>query len=185
MPDGDFSYYTNAKHKFQSRWEDAITQDLTDDVEYRFPVLQGREHAGVAGISMGGYGAVKLALKHPDRYSFAGSISGALDITRRTGSLKRWGQTLRIWNIFGVSAAARRDEDVFNLLSSTKGAQSIVWFESCGKEDPLFSVNQWFARDLIANGANVRTVTTPGGHDWNSWNVALPKLFEMAEKTLH
>src|SRR6266496_3303117 len=51
IPYGEFSYYTNAKHKRNARWEDAITLDLVRDVDTRFPVLTGREHTGIAGIS--------------------------------------------------------------------------------------------------------------------------------------
>jgi len=75
LPDADFSYYTNAKHTRHARWEDAITEELVRDVKGRFPVLEGREHTGIAGISMGGYGAVKLALKHPEVYAFGGSMN--------------------------------------------------------------------------------------------------------------
>ena len=75
--------------------------------------MKGREHTGIAGISMGGYGAVKLALKHQELYGFAASMSRALDITRRPASLRRWGQTWRIWMIFGVQPRSRKDEDVF------------------------------------------------------------------------
>ena len=184
IPDADFSYYTNAKHKRHAHWEDTVTRELTRDVETRFPVLRGREHTGVAGISMGGYGAVKLALKHPELYSFAGSMSGALDITRRDASVRRWGQTLRIWNIFGVRLKARRDEDVFDLLESAKEVQSATWFESCGKDDPLLAVNERFAHQLHTRGANLQAITPPGGHDWKSWNTAMPDLFRIAEKTL-
>src|SRR4029077_1401425 len=115
IPEAECSYYTNAKHKRHARWEDAITLDLPGDVEGRFPVLKGREHTGIAGISMGGYGAVKLALKHPELYGFAGNMSGSLDITRRAASVPRWGQTWRIWMTFGVRPSTRRDEDVFDL----------------------------------------------------------------------
>jgi putative tributyrin esterase len=184
IPDADFSYYTNAKHTRHARWEDAITEELVRDVKGRFPVLEGREHAGIAGISMGGYGAVKLALKHPEVYAFGGSMSGALDITRRPASLRRWGQTWRIWNIFGVQWNARRDEDVFDLLATKKEMQRTTWFESCGKDDPLISVNERFTRELLKSGENVRTIITLGGHDWQSWNSALPELFTTAEKVL-
>jgi S-formylglutathione hydrolase FrmB len=92
MPEAGYSYYTNAKHKSHSKWEDAITVELPRDVKARLPLLTEREHTGIAGISMGGYAAVKLALKHPELYSFAGTMSGALDITRRPASLRRWGQ---------------------------------------------------------------------------------------------
>jgi len=53
IPDAEYSYYTNAKHGRHARWEDAITLDLPRDVDARFPVLKGREHTGIAGISMG------------------------------------------------------------------------------------------------------------------------------------
>jgi putative tributyrin esterase len=170
LPDADFSYYTNSKHKRHARWQDAMTEELPRDVKGRFSVLEDREHTGIAGISMGGYGAVKIALKHPELYAFAGSMSGALDITRRPASLRRWGQPWRIWNIFGAQWSARRDEDVFNLLETNRQMQRTTWFESCGKDDPLISINERFTRKLRKSGENVQLIVTPGGHDWQSWN---------------
>lgn len=183
MPDGELSYYTNAAHKRNARWEDAVAVDLPRDVDSRLPVLRDRAHTGIAGISMGGYGAVKLALKHPDRYAFAASLSGALDITRRPASLKRWQQTMRIWEIFGGSAAAKA-EDVFSLLSEDSHVRETQWFESCGKKDPLFAVNRRFVTRLRQRGASVNFVTTSGGHDWLDWNAALPQMFQAAQNTL-
>jgi putative tributyrin esterase len=184
IPDAEFSYYTNASYKRHARWENAVTQELPHDIETRFAVLRGREHTGVAGISMGGYGAVKLALKHPALYGFVGTMSGALDITRRPASMRRWGQTLRIWAIFGVRASSRRDEDVFDLLDRNAEVQSANWFESCGKDDPLLAINERFAHQLRGRGAKLDAITTPGGHDWQSWNAAMPDMFRIAEKTL-
>ena len=184
IPEAEYSYYTNAKHKRHSRWEDAITLDLPSDVEARFPVLKGREHTGIAGISMGGYGAIKLVLKHPDLYGFTGSMSGALDITRRPASVRRWGQTLRIWNIFGVRSSARQDEDVFTLLDHAQDLHHTRWFESCGQDDPLHGVNERFVRKARERGLDLDAITTPGGHDWQSWNAAMPDLFRAAAQSL-
>jgi S-formylglutathione hydrolase FrmB len=184
MPDADFSYYTNAKHKKHSRWEDAITLELPRDVQGRFPVLKGREHTGIAGISMGGYGAVKLALKHPELYGFAASMSGALDITRRDASLRRWGQTWRIWTIFGVRPSARYDEDVFDLLERVPNSQNVRWFESCGRNDPLHAINGRFARRMREHGVDLDAITTSGAHDWQSWNAAMPELFRTGRESL-
>jgi S-formylglutathione hydrolase FrmB len=183
IPDGKFSYYTNAKHKRHAQWEDAITSDLMNDVGTRFPVLTGRQHTGVAGFSMGGYGAAKLSLKHPDLYGFVGIMSGALDITRRPPSLRRWGQTWRIWTVFGLRPSARRDEDVFALLNGSKPPQT-AWFASCGKDDPLHGVGERFAHSLRQQGVEVRLVTTEGGHDWRSWNAAMPQMFKAAGAAL-
>lgn len=184
IPEADYSYYTNAKHRRYARWEDAIALDLPRDVEARFPALKGREHTGIAGISMGGYGAVKLTLKHPEQYGFAGSMSAALDITRRQASLRRWGQTWTIWTIFGVRESTRRDEDVFELLDHMRDPHSARWFESCGQGDPLHGVNERFVRQMRERGVNVEAITTPSGHDWQSWNAAMSGLFTTAGKTL-
>jgi len=184
MPEADFSYYTNAKHKRNSRWEDAIVLELPRDVRARFPVMTGREHTGIAGISMGGYGAVKLRLKHPELYSFAASMSGAMDITRRPASLRRWGQTWRIWSIFGLRPSVRQDEDIFELLDRTPKDDNAKWFVSCGQNDPLYTVNRRFVRQMRDRGMSLDLMDTPGSHDWQSWNAAIPDLFKAAGKSL-
>jgi putative tributyrin esterase len=182
MPDAGRYYYTNAKHLRHARWEDAIVSDLPRDVEARFPVLAGREHRGIAGISMGGYGAVKLALKHPEFYGFAANMSGPLDITSRPASLRRWGKALQVWTIFGVSPATRQDEDVFSLLerSPADELQNMKWFSSCGKSDPLYAVNARFIREMRQRGVKLDGIATPGFHDWQSWNTAMPLMFKAA-----
>jgi putative tributyrin esterase len=94
LPEADLSYYTNSKHERHAGWEDAIVLELPRDVEARFPVMKGqRAHGNCGDFSMGGYGAVKLTLKHPGRYGFTASMSGPMDITRRRASVRRWGQT--------------------------------------------------------------------------------------------
>jgi putative tributyrin esterase len=146
-------------------------------------VLKGREHRGISGISMGGYGAVKVALKHPD-YRFVGDMSGALDITRRPASLRRWEQTWRIWTLFGVRSSTRQDEDVFDLLDRAPDLPGTIWFESCGRDDLLRGVNERFVQKLREHGVDADAITTPGGHDWQSWNAAMPDLFKAASKSL-
>lgn len=184
IPDAKLSYYTNARNRRYAHWEDAIVFDLPRDVEARFPVLLGREHRGIAGISMGGYGAVKLALKHPELYGFSASMSGALDITRRRASLRRFWQSWRIWTIFGVRPEVRLNEDVFTLLDHSPDPQNTHWFFSCSKGDPLFAVNNRFLRQLGQRAKPV-SIITPGAHDWQSWNFALPAAFNSAALTLH
>src|ERR1700677_1518502 len=75
-------------------------------------------------------------------------MSGALDITRRKASVRRWGRTWRIWTIFGVRLNVRRDEDVFDLLEHGAEVRGTTWFESCGRNDPLYVANERFAHEL-------------------------------------
>jgi putative tributyrin esterase len=182
IPEADNSYYTNAQHLPHARWEDAITTDLPRDIATNFCIRQGREHVGISGISMGGYGAIKLALKHPDLYSFVGVMSGPLDITRRSPSLRRWSQTTRTWSIFGYFESTRRNEDVFDLLHRKPPRPDVRWFASSGKDDPLKPINLQFSTQLNEHGFSLNLTTTPGGHDWQSWNIAMPQLFKTAEQ---
>ncbi len=173
LPDADYSYYTNAQYGFHGRWEDAITTDLRADAEARFPILGGREHRGIAGVSMGGYGAAKLALKHPELYSWVGVLSGALDITARPMRLRRLDQFWRICKIFGLRRSTRMLEDVFVLLAHQANPTAQRWIITCGRKDPLFGVNRRFAGELKKRGAMVAWSSVEGGHDWGSWNSML------------
>jgi len=106
------------------------------------------------------------------------------DITRRRASVRRWGQTWRIWTIFGVRPSTRKDEDVFELLDRAPKNFGAQWFLSCGQNDPLHAVNQRFAQRMRERGMKLDLINTPGSHDWQSWNAAMPGMFKTAEKSL-
>jgi hypothetical protein len=72
MPEGESSYYINAAARPKDRFEDYIVNDLIADVESRFPAARDRANRSIVGVSMGGIGAVTLALKHHDLFVFAG-----------------------------------------------------------------------------------------------------------------
>jgi len=92
MPEGNASYYANSAERPRDRYEDYIVKDLISDLESRFPAAVGRENRAIIGISMGGFGAVNLSLKHPDLFVFAGALSPAIDVPSRPFSIKRIGQ---------------------------------------------------------------------------------------------
>lgn len=87
-PDGgQYGWYLDSPINKKNRYDTAISRDLIADVESRFPVRKDRDGRGIAGLSMGGHGAITLAAKHPDLYSSASSMSGILNIGARVG---RW-----------------------------------------------------------------------------------------------
>jgi putative tributyrin esterase len=75
MPEGHSSYYVNSATRPEDRYEDYIADDLIADVESKFPAGRHRSRRAIVGVSMGGFGAIKLALSHPDLFSFAAGIS--------------------------------------------------------------------------------------------------------------
>lgn len=179
MPEGNSSYYTNAVDRPQDRYEDYIVHDLIADVEQRLPAAPGREHRAIVGVSMGGFGAVVLALKHPDLFIFAGGLSSALDVPSRPFSIKRVGQYRQHSSIFGPwGSQTRRASDPFVLARSADPAQAPYLFLTCGDQEGLLPANRRFAAMLQAKHFRYEFKAVPGGHDWNQWNRNVPALIK-------
>ncbi|HEV7522071.1 MAG TPA: alpha/beta hydrolase family protein [Candidatus Angelobacter sp.] len=181
MPEGNSSYYTNSADHPQDRYEDYIVHDLIADVQQRFPVAADRSHRGIAGPSMGGFGAIVLALKHPDLFIFAGGLSSALDVPSRPFSIKRIGQYRQHSSIFGPwGSQSRRASDPFVLIRSAAPAQAAYLFLTCGDQEGLLATNRRFATMLQARHFRYEFKTVPGSHDWNQWNRDVPDLMNSA-----
>jgi S-formylglutathione hydrolase FrmB len=183
MPDGADSYYTNAVLRPKDRYEDFIVRDLLADVEQHYRVLPKPAARGIAGISMGGFGAVKIALRHPDQYSFAAGLSAPLDAPRWPFSLKRLGQSFRILRIFGPSGtSSRRANDVFELVKQQRPEPYLVL--ACGTGESLLTVNRAFDALLVKRNIPHEYHESAGGHSWDHWQREMPELLNAAEKYL-
>jgi putative tributyrin esterase len=177
MPEGNSSYYVNAAERRQDRYEDYITGDLITDVERRFPAAPGRANRAIAGISMGGFGAVVLSLKHADLYAFAGGISSALDVPSRPFSIKRMGQYRGHAQIFGPwGSETRRANNPYFLAESVNPANVSYLYLTCGEQEGLLPANRRFADLLHKRAFQYEFHPGPGGHDWNQWNGRLSGL---------
>ena len=147
MPEGGSSYYTNAVDPPRDRYEDHITRDLIANVETRFPAASGRANRAIMGVSMGGFGAVTLALRHPDRFGFVGGISSAIDVPRRAFTIKRFQQSRHYNSIFGPSGSqTRRDSDPFVLIRTANPEAAPYFLLTCGEQEGLMPANREFAR---------------------------------------
>ena len=178
MPDGDESWYTNSAERGRDRYEDYVTQDLVTDAESRFPAARGRTNRAIMGISMGGFGAVKLALRHPDLYAFAGGLSSALDAPGRPFSIARIGQYRHYRSIFGpVDSASRRENDPFVLARSVDPAKMPYFFLTCGDKEGLLATNREFSKILEQRRFGYEFHVVAGGHDWKQWNSRLDAVF--------
>jgi putative tributyrin esterase len=178
MPQGDYSYYTNAAARPQDRYEDYIVNDLSADVEARFPARHDREGRAIAGVSMGGFGAVDLALRHPDRYVFAAALSPAIDAPRRRFTWKRLSQSRSFLEIFGPEGSdSRRRNDPFLLARQADPKSSPYFYLTCGRLEGLLAPNQEFSAALDKRSIAHEFHSVPGGHEWNRWAEQLPAVF--------
>jgi S-formylglutathione hydrolase FrmB len=185
MPQGDYSYYTNSIARPQDRYEDYIVEDLPADVESRFPARTDRLGRAIAGVSMGGFGAVKVAVDHPDRYVFAGGLSAAIDVARRPFSWKRLNQSRSFEEMFGPQGSdARRANDPFRIAARADPKTMPYLYLTCGRLEGLMAPNREFAALLERHNIACEFHDVPGGHDWNQWEKQLPGLFESLRRHL-
>ncbi len=179
MPEGESSYFANAADRPRDRFEDYITRDLIADVEGKFPAATGRTNRAIAGVSMGGFGAVNLAFRHPDLFLFAAGLSAAIDVPSRPFSIKRIEQWRRHRAIFGPwNGQVQRENDPFVLVRSADPGKTPYFFLGCGEQEGLLSVNRAFVSQLQQRHLQYEFHTLPGGHDWNQWKNQLPALFQ-------
>jgi S-formylglutathione hydrolase FrmB len=180
MPEGESSYWMNSATVAKDRYEDFITRDLIADAERELP--QGHVDRAIAGNSMGGFGAIVLAMKHPGLYRFAGAMSPPVDYPERGFSVRRWGQSMAIRSIFGADGSAARKADDPFVLARMADAKSMpyLWI-SAGDTEPLLPVVREFDTALTRSGIAHEFYVERGGHDWREWGGALPGLVKAME----
>ena len=174
MPCAGRSFYRNCNP--QMRYWDFLSEELPDLVKKFFNVSDRREDTYVAGLSMGGYGALKLAFNHPERFAAAASFSGSL--------CNYWLEKcnpVEYHYIFGNREDLAGTED--DLAGKAKalaesGKERPRIFMSCGTEDSLYGETLEY-RDLLQNlGYDLTYQERPGSHNWGFWDQEIQTALE-------
>ncbi len=172
MPNAHLSYYTDMKHG-GAYWT-FLSQELPSIVKSFFPISDRREDTFAAGLSMGGYGAFKLALALPERFAAAASLSGALDLARfYDGPNRVTFHNRQIINVFGEKEKIKgSDNDLFRLAEKLikKKAPRPKLFQCCGTEDFLYQDNLAFRDFIRKKGVDLTYEEGPGTHEWGYWD---------------
>jgi len=166
MPAVNRSFYTDMAHG--AKYWTFVSEELPALARSWFPLSDRREDNFAAGLSMGGYGALKLGLAHPDRFAAVASLSGAVDVDR----LVREGFAADIPNIVGDrKAVAGTDMDLFALAERVAGkADAPLLFQCCGTEDFLYEDNLRFRDRCRSLGLPLTYEDEPGTHEWGYWD---------------
>ncbi|MFW6133175.1 MAG: alpha/beta hydrolase, partial [Planctomycetota bacterium] len=164
MPDGHRRFYVNDPRPGGFACEDHIVRDVVGFVDRAFPTIRGRRGRGVAGLSMGGYGALMLALRHPEAFSAAVSHSGALRFAHEGRAINE--------DIRPLDEACRgADYDLWRLARRhTRRRRKVALRLDCGTEDGTLAMNRRFHVRLEELGIDHEYVENPGGHDWAYWD---------------
>jgi S-formylglutathione hydrolase FrmB len=169
MPNGERSFYTDAENNSKAAFETYIMRDLIGFVDSTFQTIPTRDGRVIGGLSMGGYGAVKLALKHPNMFCAAVSHSGALaranNFTEDDDS--DWAREVRA--IFGNNSRGS-DNDLFALAEKIDRSKLPALRIDCGVDDFLIEHNRSFHTHLSALNIAHEYEEFPGAHTWAYWD---------------
>lgn len=186
MPDGENSYYTDMK--YGKKFYTYIADELVDYTRRVFKISRSRSKTFICGLSMGGYGAVRTALKKPEQYAAAASLSGVLDIAERVKSCSWTNEAAAIWGDDFRTGLAGTDADLFRLIKNfPENVPKPRIYAACGRQDFLYDDNISF-RDFMnttgkEKGFDFRFEEGDGVHNWEFWNKwVVPAIDFMLEK---
>lgn len=176
LPDAGDSWYANSVSRPAERFEAYIGDDVVAYVDRHFRTLAFREARYIAGLSMGGYGALKLALTRPQKFALAASFSGAFGATADT--IYR-----SVSEVFGpVGSEARQAGDVLRLIAAVSPASAPAFYLDCGTGDRLLAHNRAVAAALRERGLSYEYHEVAGAHAWEYWNRRLPVVLELVRE---
>ena len=174
MPQVHRSFYADEKHGGQY-WT-FLTRELPELCGRIFHLSTERRDVFVAGLSMGGYGALKWALSEPMRFSAAASFSGALGLAGRPAG-RYSGLDDRLWDtIFDGADVSGSPDDLLWLLGRLAPGQVPPLWVSCGTEDPMLSESLDFIAAAERMGIDLVTDLGPGEHTWDYWDEQISRV---------
>ncbi|WP_424766847.1 alpha/beta hydrolase [Paenibacillus sp. sgz302251] len=170
MPNVHQSFYTDME--YGNKYWTFLTEELPSIARSFFPLSDAREDNFVAGLSMGGYGAFKWALRHPDRISAAGSLSGAVDMAKHIKDPAYPHMVPYFRLIYGEKDIEGTDDDLLHVVKqlAATDAPMPALYQCCGTDDFLYEDNLAF-RDACADADYPLTYEEgPGTHEWGYWD---------------
>lgn len=191
-PEGNDSWYIDSATVPGDKYESYFLQELIPDVDARYRTIKDRRARGVAGLSMGGYGALKYGLKYRDQFAFAGSLSGALDPANRSDERPGFAWDIlrpSLISAFGApNSRARQVNDLHqiarNLTAADISSLPYLYFD-CGLEDGFLATNRELADILVSKKIVHQYRQLPGGHNWEYWDRQVREVLRLYADLTH
>ncbi|MGI6470083.1 MAG: alpha/beta hydrolase [Paludibacteraceae bacterium] len=163
-PNGESSWYINSPVKKESQFETFVAQELTHYIDSCYMTLPRADKRAITGLSMGGHGALYIAMRNPNIFGAAGSMSGGVDFRPFT---EKW-ELKTILGDYNTNKAAWDNNVVVNQISKIKNRE-VELFIDCGKDDFFMPVNQELHNQLDKAGIEHDFIIRPGKHTWDYW----------------
>jgi S-formylglutathione hydrolase FrmB len=167
-PDGNNSWYWDSPVDSNFKYETYVSKELVSWIDSKYKTIRNKKGRAITGLSMGGHGALYLALRHQDVFGAAGSMSGGVDIRPFPNN---WDMALRLGK-YADHPQIWEQYTVINMLNLLQ-PNSLALIIDCGTEDFFFKVNENLHAQLLYRNIPHDYITRPGAHNWNYWTNAI------------
>ena len=189
-PEGKDGWYTDSATVPTEKFETYILEELLPDVERRYRALTTRDARAIAGLSMGGYGALKFGLKHPERFTLAASLSGAFDAASWDHTDPQLHAFVKpsIARTYGaLDSSTRAANDLYKLINALPperiAALPFIYLD-CGTEDFLIGSSREMSALLLKRKIPHEFRQLPGRHNWPYWDAQVQEVLKLATRKL-
>jgi enterochelin esterase-like enzyme len=155
-PDGDNGYWLDQANN-GPKYGTYVAGDLVAWTNQTFRTIQGRESRAIGGMSMGGHGALQLAMNYPDTFGVVGAHSVAL---------RRYEQA---FSFFGDQSYFRKHDPVQLFKDLESQAKAFAIWIDVGADDPWAAAATDFHNELASEGIDHEWHIWSGGHDTDYW----------------
>lgn len=184
MPSARNSFYQDMENG--DSFYTFISKELPEQMEQMFPIRNDKEGKYIAGMSMGGYGAMHIGLRNPDDFKKAAALSGAVDVAcmkplwnSGDSPLEHVGMEPNLYfKIFGDKEVVGSDSDLKVIVDKNIDELPEIYI-ACGTEDFLFEANQVFHDHLLDKDVKHYYEETPNhAHTWEYWELKIQEVLE-------
>ena len=175
-PDGGkSSWYFDSPVDSTIKYETYIGKEVPEYIDAHYNTIKNRKGRAITGLSMGGHGAMFLALRHPDFFGACGTMSGGMDLNYSRSKfdiIKRLGDTITHadnWKKYMVITVV----DEYKKQIETGIGDALTMMIDCGIDDFYYEPNMLFHEKLLRLKLPHDYVIRPGKHDWAYWKNAV------------
>ena len=193
MPNGDSSFYINS-YDGKENYEDFFVNEFMPAVEKEFRIKAEKKYRGVAGLSMGGYGTLIYALKHPDLFAAAAPFSAAVWDDDAISSMPDANYDVVIGKLFGKGLKGKSrltktwyDNAILKIVAdkSVDELKKVRYWIDCGDDDFLIKGNCLLHIALTEKKVPHEFRVRDGAHNWTYWRTALPEVLQFVSMSFH
>lgn len=168
-PDGGYnSWYLDSPIDPASQYETHVAQEIIRHVDEHYRTVKHKDGRAITGLSMGGHGALFLAIRHQDIFGAAGSMSGGVNLTY---DINAWEIYLKLGK-YEENPLRWDSLSVVNMLSLV-APDSLPMIIDCGVDDFFIEINRYLHQELLKRKIPHDYIERPGQHNWEYWSNAI------------